>query len=60
MSHHPANMAPGERVSILVFVELALDGYMGQPAGRPAFGVSILVFVELALDVQEQRIQRIV
>ena len=38
-------------VSILVFVELALDAYRAISA-RPEFLVSILVFVELALDAQ--------
>ena len=38
-------------VSILVFVELALDG-LRPPAARACHQVSILVFVELALDVR--------
>ena len=40
------------RVSILVFVELALDGY-STIYQYYKFLVSILVFVELALDVQD-------
>ena len=43
---------PGKRVSILVFVELALDGHIR--LHRQLFSlVSILVFVELALDANE-------
>ncbi len=38
-----------DRVSILVFVELALD-VRTSPQGCSPPGVSILVFVELALD----------
>ena len=38
-----------EKVSILVFVELALDGQLYVPSQVPTL-VSILVFVELALD----------
>ena len=38
-----------EQVSILVFVELALDGD-GMGSGHGPDLVSILVFVELALD----------
>ena len=41
---------PGTRVSILVFVELALDGHC-QTGWTGQLQVSILVFVELALDV---------
>ena len=37
-------------VSILVFVELALDGHIGTIAHISHHAVSILVFVELALD----------
>jgi len=40
-----------EKVSILVFVELALDGQLYVPSQVPTL-VSILVFVELALDEQ--------
>ena len=40
------------RVSILVFVELALDGQNDYLLGGRLQVVSILVFVELALDVQ--------
>ena len=39
-------------VSILVFVELALDGPGIDGHRRDRSGVSILVFVELALDVK--------
>ena len=48
---------PGQEqfVSILVFVELALDAYANLPAPRSRDAVSILVFVELALDVQMER-----
>ena len=49
----PLVSAPPTRdpnVSILVFVELALDGQRHLPL-QPAHTVSILVFVELALDV---------
>ena len=42
------NTAP--RVSILVFVELALDGWIRRDFLPELQGVSILVFVELALD----------
>ena len=38
-------------VSILVFVELALDAHQAEGQLPPSPGVSILVFVELALDV---------
>ena len=37
-------------VSILVFVELALDGLQNAMEDLVSSGVSILVFVELALD----------
>jgi len=41
-------------VSILVFVELALDGKLGPGSIHRCF-VSILVFVELALDAEERQ-----
>ena len=44
-------LLPGSIVSILVFVELALDVRFVQGALRNVHQVSILVFVELALDV---------
>ena len=43
-------IASGVLVSILVFVELALDGRRGQHEVLDTGPVSILVFVELALD----------
>ena len=42
-----------KKVSILVFVELALDGKLSR-CGFHVFHVSILVFVELALDDHPQ------
>ncbi len=45
-----------QRVSILVFVELALDERLQANRGRERVIVSILVFVELALDVDHQPI----
>ena len=39
------------KVSILVFVELALDGHISD-GNSEWHNVSILVFVELALDVE--------
>ena len=41
---------PGDIVSILVFVELALDDPAGRSSCSRTSDVSILVFVELALD----------
>ena len=40
-------------VSILVFVELALDAGEVRILAQVVHGVSILVFVELALDAQD-------
>ena len=41
---------PGRKVSILVFVELALDVFAPASSSDGRLRVSILVFVELALD----------
>jgi len=39
-------------VSILVFMDLALEGPEGRYSSRPSQGVSILVFMDLALEEQ--------
>ena len=47
----PRRVPPGDcGVSILVFVELALDGQYADTQWLALIPVSILVFVELALD----------
>ena len=44
-------------VSILVFVELALDAVIMRFGAMIGHGVSILVFVELALDELERQLR---
>ena len=50
MSTRTPRFLSGKNVSILVFVELALDVQVLLAASRLMICVSILVFVELALD----------
>ena len=50
MARHSEYDQMGRHVSILVFVELALDDIFVDSRGSELY-VSILVFVELALDV---------
>ncbi len=45
-------------VSILVFVELALDGSAVAAPAILCISVSILVFVELALDGAQNRVEQ--
>ena len=60
MGHRHETLAPHTGVSILVFVELALDAKRYCASPLVFNGVSILVFVELALDVYSVNLSGIV